>query len=69
MYNNTLINNTIQIHVQQYINNTIQYKYMYNNTLITQYNTNTCIHVQQYMLITQCTIIQIHVQQYINNTI
>ena len=52
MYNNTLI--TIQIHVQQYINNTIQYKYMYNNTLITQYkymynntlitqyNTNTC---------------------------
>ena len=45
MYN-TLI--TIQIHVQQYINNnantctTIQYKYMYNNTLITQYNTNTC---------------------------
>ena len=49
MYNNTLITQyntntciTIQIHVQQYINNTIQYKYMYNNTLITQYNTNTC---------------------------
>ena len=40
MCNNTLI--TIQIHVQQYINNTTQYKYMFNNTLITQYNTNTC---------------------------
>ena len=44
MYNNTLITqyNTIQIHVQQYINNTIKYKYMYNNTLMTQFNTNTC---------------------------
>ena len=40
MYNNTLI--TIQY--KYMYNNTLitQYKYMYNNTLITQYNTNTC---------------------------
>ena len=31
---------------------------MYNNTLITQYNTNTCTTIHN--------IIQIHVQQYIN---